>query len=65
MKRERGGTLQHRTFKERGTGRTEQWEVTKKLFDFHARRLGFKQHEVAVEEAETTVVAAPQQQSLF
>ena len=41
MKRERGGTLRHKSYKERGTGRTEQWEVTKKLFEFHAKRLGF------------------------
>jgi len=41
MKRERGGTMRHRTYKERGTGKTEQWEVTKKLFDFHAKRLGY------------------------
>ncbi|MGD9588589.1 MAG: radical SAM protein [Pyrinomonadaceae bacterium] len=44
IKRERGGTLRHRSYKERGTGMTEQWEVTQKLFDFHARRLGFVQH---------------------
>jgi DNA repair photolyase len=63
MKRERGGQLQHRSFAERSTGRTEQWEVTKKLFDFHARRLGFRQHETPVEpETETSV---PAQQSLF
>ena len=67
MKRERGGTLQHRTFKERGVGRTEQWEVTRKLFDFHARRLGFKEHEMSAEsETEIEVAAAaPKQQSLF
>lgn len=41
IKRERGGTLRHRSYKERSTGRTEQWEVTKKLFDFHIARLGF------------------------
>ncbi|MBK9153937.1 MAG: radical SAM protein [Chloracidobacterium sp.] len=45
IKRERGGTLRHRSYKERGTGMTEQWEVTQKLFDFHVRRLGFKGHE--------------------
>jgi hypothetical protein len=52
MKRERGGTLQHRSFKERGAGKTEQWEVTTKLFDFHIRRLGFNQREekAAIEE---------------
>ncbi len=63
MKRERGGVLQHSTFKDRSTGRTEQWEVTRKLFDFHARRLGFRQHETPTEPEPTTSV--PVQQSLF
>ena len=62
MKRERGGTLRHRSYAERSTGRTEQWEVTKKLFDFHAKRLGFRQHETS---EEPKVVAVPTQQSLF
>jgi len=62
MKRERGGTLRHRTYKERSTGKTEQWEVTTKLFDFHAKRLGFRQHE---KPSEPEVVAVPVQQSLF
>lgn len=44
MKRERGGQLRHRTYKERSVGRTEQWEITQKLFDFHVRRLGFRIH---------------------
>jgi DNA repair photolyase len=63
LKRERGGTLRHRTYKERGTGKTEQWEVTTKLFDFHLRRLGFNQREqksIEAEEIPTTV-----QQRLF
>lgn len=62
LKRERGGTLRHRSYKERGTGRTEQWEVTTKLFDFHARRLGLIGHQSPepVEEA-----AAPVQTRLF
>ena len=34
IKRERGGTLRHQTYKDRSTGKTEQWEVTKKLFSF-------------------------------
>ena len=63
MKRERGGQLQHRTFKERSVGRTEQWEVTKKLFDFHAKRLGFRQHESPAEQE--PVRPEPAQQSLF
>lgn len=62
MKRERGGTLRHRTYKERMTGKTEQWEVTRKLFDFHAKRLGFKQHEKT---AEPEAVVMPVQRSLF
>lgn len=49
MKRERGGSLRHKTYKERSTGSTEQWEVTKKLFDFHANRLGFNVRDRATE----------------
>ena len=45
LKRERGGSLRHQTSKERSIGKTEQWEVTRRLFDFHANRLGFKRHE--------------------
>jgi DNA repair photolyase len=41
IKRERGGTLRHNTYKERSSGKTEQWEVTRKLFDSHAKRLGY------------------------
>jgi len=62
MKRERGGTLRHRTYKERSTGKTEQWEMTRKLFEFHTTRLGFRQHE-NLEESETVI--SPVQQSLF
>jgi DNA repair photolyase len=62
MKRERGGTLQHRSFKERGVGKTEQWEVTTKLFDFHIRRLGFNQREEKAEIEETPMAF---QQKLF
>jgi DNA repair photolyase len=63
MKRERGGKLQHGTYKERMTGRTEQWEVTQKLFDFHAKRLGFRGHESPPETE--TVTSVPAQRSLF
>jgi DNA repair photolyase len=62
MKRERGGTLRHRTYKERSIGKTEQWEVTTKLFEFHARRLGFRGHETP---AEAEKPAMPVQRSLF
>ena len=63
MKRERGGQLQHQTFKERSTGRTAQWEMTRKLWDFHTRRLGFREHETPTE-PEPSIVT-PVQQSLF
>jgi DNA repair photolyase len=62
MKRERGGTLRHRSYAERSVGKTEQWEVTTRLFDFHARRLGFKQHERPVVEE---ISKEPAQQKLF
>ncbi len=62
MKRERGGALRHRSYAERSTGKTEQWEVTTKLFEFHARRLGFKQHE---KPAEPETASMPVQARLF
>ena len=62
IKRERGGSLRHATYKDRSTGKTEQWEVTTKLFEFHAKRMGFKQHEKA---AEPEVANMPVQQTLF
>lgn len=62
IKRERGGTLRHRTYKERGIGKTEQWLATQRLFDFHARRLGLAGH-TTPEPAEET--PAPLQATLF
>jgi DNA repair photolyase len=41
IKRERSGHLRHRNFGERAAGKTEQWEATRRLFDFHYKRLGF------------------------
>ena len=62
MSRERGGTLRHRSYAERDKGKTEQWDVTRKLFDFHARRLGFKQHESPAEQEPVPDIS---QQTLF
>ncbi len=62
IKRERGGTLRHLTYKDRSVGKTEQWEMTRKLFDFHAKRLGFNQHNSA---AETELPLVQEQLSLF
>jgi hypothetical protein len=63
MMRERGGTLRHRSYKERGVGKTEQWAVTTRLFDYHAHRLELKQHEPAQVTQEKA--PAPAQQTLF
>ena len=65
MKRERGGKLQHESYKARMTGRTEQWEVTRKLFEFHIRRLGFNQDKGVKQPDEPTVPIEPIQQGLF
>lgn len=62
IRRERNGSLRHKTYKERSTGTTEQWEVTTKLFDFHAKRLGFRQHETP---AEPEMAVSPIQPKLF
>jgi len=59
IKRERGGTLRHNTYKERSTGKTEQWEMTKKLFDFHAQRLGYN-----VRDRETEPILLPNNEVL-
>ncbi|MBX3290570.1 MAG: radical SAM protein [Acidobacteria bacterium] len=64
MTRERGGSLRHKTYKERSTGKTEQWEVTKRLFDFHAKRLGFRSGAESIEQ-HSEPVYQPVQQSLF
>ena len=45
LKRERDGNLRHRNYKERNSGKTEQWEMAKSLFELHFRRLGFERFE--------------------
>jgi DNA repair photolyase len=64
IKRERGGTLRHRTYKDRSVGLTEQWDVTKKLFDYHSKRLGFHTHDSHAQEA-GIAPTVPVQQRLF
>ena len=61
IKREKSGRLQHRNFKERGVGKTEQWEMAKSLFELHFKKLGFEKFR-KTEEAERSV---PVQQRLF
>lgn len=70
MKRERGGTLRHRSYKERMTGKTEQWDVTQRLFDFHLRRLGFNARPSGADHLSDTkqtpaATSEPIQQTLF
>ena len=45
LKRERGGNLRHRNFQERNQGTTEKWEIVKKIFALHFKRLGFERFE--------------------
>jgi DNA repair photolyase len=65
MKRERGGKLQHESYKARMTGRTEQWEVTQKLFEFHIRRLGFNQDKGVKQPDDRPTFVEPTQQRLW
>ena len=65
MMRERGGKLQHESYRARMTGRTEQWDATERLFQFHARRLGFNQDKAVKEADETQEQAGVRQQRLF
>lgn len=66
IKRERDGSLRHKTYKQRSVGQTEQWDMTVKLFNFHAERLGFNQRPTVAEpEIEQQAVAMPTQQRLF
>ena len=61
LRRERGGSLRHRSYAER-SGKTEQWQTAVRLFDLHFRRLGFtkfRQTEKAEEKPQ------PIQQNLF
>ena len=45
LKRERSGKLQHDSYAERITGKTEQWALAKSLFNLHFKRLGFEAFE--------------------
>jgi DNA repair photolyase len=49
IKRERGGNLRHRNYQERNQGKTEQWQIARKLFTLHFNRLGFEKFEKTAE----------------
>lgn len=57
LKRERSGKLRHQNFAER-SGKTEQWQMTVKLFDLHFKRLGFERFE-KIEKAEDFLPIQP------
>ncbi len=61
QKRERGGELRHKTFADRA-GKTEKWQIARKLFELHFRRLGFERFEKPEKPQDS---AAPIQQTLF
>ncbi|MEJ7623422.1 MAG: radical SAM protein [Pyrinomonadaceae bacterium] len=63
MKRERGGILRQKSYATRSQGITEQWNVTKRLFEFHFKRLGYEGREPGPEPDESS--PTPVQQSLF
>lgn len=61
MRRERDGKLLHRSYKERVSGTTEQWETAKKMFDLNFKRLGFERSVKTPEKVEEI----PTQPTLF
>lgn len=62
LKRERDGNLRHRNYKERNTGKTEQWQTAVKMFELHFKKLGFEKFE-RIEKMEKEIL--PFQQKLF
>jgi DNA repair photolyase len=44
IKREHGGTLRHRSYRERNAGITKKWEIVARIFDLHYKKLGFEAH---------------------
>ena len=64
MKRERGGITAAQKLSDRGNGKTEQWEVTQKLFDFHSKRLGFSKERKSSRACDRSSDATGQQASV-
>ena len=61
IRRERDGKLRHKTYAERGQGKTAEWEIARQMFDLHSKRLGFDQ----TQEIEVIEQPLPIQQRLF
>jgi DNA repair photolyase len=62
LKRERDGNLRHRNYKERNSGKSEQWQNAVKMFELHFKKLGFERFEKVEKIEEKTL---PVQQTLF
>jgi DNA repair photolyase len=62
IRRERDGNLRHKSFAERGKGKTAEWEIAARMFDLHYKRLGFEEHREAEITEENSL---PVQPSLF
>lgn len=62
LKRERDGHLRHRFYAERNGGKTEKWEIVRKIFEVNFKRLGFEQFQKTEKPMEKSL---PIQQKLF
>jgi DNA repair photolyase len=62
VRRERDGNLRHKSFAERGKGKTAEWEIATKMFDLNYKRLGFEEHRESEVSEEANL---PIQPSLF
>lgn len=65
IRRERNGNLRHKNYAERNAGKTEKWEITRKLFELHYKRLGFEEFEKTGEKEKIEKSVLPIQQKLF
>lgn len=65
LKRERNGNLRHKNSAERNAGKTEKWEITRKMFDLHFKRLGFEEYERIEKSEKKEENPLPVQQRLF
>jgi DNA repair photolyase len=61
LRRERNGSLRHKTYSERNAGKTEQWKTAVRLFELNFKRLGFE----AFERTAKIGNELPVQQKLF
>lgn len=61
IRRERDGSLRHKNYNERNSGKTEEWKTAVRLFELNFKRLGFER----VQKSEEIEKVLPVQQKLF